>query len=353
MSKNKAGRRAARSGSPQQRVKSLIDSFVSATAAELSTNLRRRMAFLRIVARVRSGSNLLKPARLYGWRACRHIQNVVQLCSNMAEYSSRWIRQPEDWSMFRPACQSSLCETLSEVSPDAEIRSLLNHLFARQPVPSFLFRYWFGQADRELRNGRVLFLHLAAGHSIRGTKWGASLDRKMAKRFSQAKHHASIGEAIRFARTGKLTPPKKHFPAGVSRRRRKALHVYRASSLDDCWKPVAIGDFYHTEPIDDRNCKNRTWIIRQLTSRRELAAEGIRLRHCVGYYWRYCLEHKSAIWTMESRDIFRTRGLLTIEVVPQQKDVVQIKGFCNRGPRKHEMKLIRLWAAQESLRLSI
>ena len=362
MLKNKIGGHPARAVSPQRRIKSLMESVIASAADEMSSNRKRRNAFLRIVARIRSDSNLLKPSRLYGWRACQHIQNVVQLCANIAEYNARWIRNPDDWTVphllhgggvSQNAPQLSVSSLPKVESSSSEIASLLNHLFVRNSVPKFLFRYWFGEVDQESRDGRNLFVHLAAGHSIRGSKLGEGLDRKMAKRFLQAKDHMTLGEAIQFARDGKPAQPVECFPAGVSRRRRKIRRIHQSRSADDTWRPVPIGDFYHTESVCDLYCQRRTWIIRQLTSRRELEAEGFRLRHCVGCYWWCCMQRESSIWTMESRDIFRTRSLLTIEVDPRKNEIVQIKGFCNRGPRKHEMRLILFWAAQESLRMRV
>lgn len=335
-SKSNGSLAAARSN---QTTRALIDLTIRSVADQLRSNARARAAFLRLVASVRSESDVLKVSTLHGPRAIARIQKVVHVCANVSYASSRWTRLPEDWS-----CRGG--------TPMQHIVSLISHLLATHEVPQFMYLVWFTEPLGVLRDDQRLFLHLAGGHSIRGTDSGRALTREMANRFSRAPHHAAVSEAIQFASTGNWLWRKPSFAAGTSRRRRKSTNKPHRNRLTR-WAPVAIDGYRHIEETAHPVFGQRTWTIRQLTSRGGLNHEGIRMSHCVGVYWKECVAGETSIWSLERHDIMRTRAILTIEVIPNCNSIVQIKGFANRTPRQHEMEIVRAWASRQSLYLSL
>jgi PcfJ-like protein len=93
------------------------------------------------------------------------------------------------------------------------------------------------------------------------------------------------------------------------------------------------------------------WRIRELSSHRELVAEGRELRHCVASYAHACAAGHCSIWSLEVSSQGRNEKLQTIEVT-RQRQIVQCRGRCNRYPTKAEMEIVKAWARAEGLSLS-
>jgi hypothetical protein len=93
-----------------------------------------------------------------------------------------------------------------------------------------------------------------------------------------------------------------------------------------------------------------TWEIVELTSARELRAEGTALRHCVASYARWCVAGHSRIWSLRRRSgLEGPRPILTIEVNPKHRTVVQVRGYRNERPAAWSLKLVVGWATREGL----
>jgi hypothetical protein len=103
---------------------------------------------------------------------------------------------------------------------------------------------------------------------------------------------------------------------------------------------------------DSRSANSKLWKIRELISTSELVAEGRKLKHCVASYARSCAQRQCSIWTMELERAEGTEKLLTIEVRPAARAIVQIRGKYNRLPTEQERRIIRLWASQAKLSVS-
>ncbi len=90
---------------------------------------------------------------------------------------------------------------------------------------------------------------------------------------------------------------------------------------------------------DRSDVDGETWSFVELVSSSDLQEEGARQRHCVARYDFRCVSGHSAIVSL------RRNGarLLTIEVNPRTRALVQVKGYSNRQPDNHEMKIIRQW----------
>lgn len=338
--------------SKRRTVRQTIDTAISVTGASIVSNSTSQIAFYRLASCLRAHPTLLAPKHLSHPDGLKQIRTVIEVCYNLARNHSRWKRQPESWPILYSdsnAQQPIYPEQSTGLSAGHSIRDLIDHLLTtKNRPPAFMYRCWFGTNNGN-RTRQKLFMHVAAGNSIRGTKYGDSLTKKMAARLYSVPADSSFASAEHQARSGR--PPVRSFriPRIMTRRRRKAWEINPGLCNDIYWKPIDIRDFYHHEKVIGPPVKERTWIISQLTCRNELILEGKRLRHCVGSYWDSCLKAITSIWSMETRDILRNRALVTIEVLPKSREIWQIRGFCNRLPRKREIEIIRKWAEKESL----
>jgi hypothetical protein len=93
----------------------------------------------------------------------------------------------------------------------------------------------------------------------------------------------------------------------------------------------------------------------ELTSNRTLAEEGKVQRHCVFTYTSRCLQGLSRIvsirWYALAAD--DAEGLevtrLTLEISPDRRAIVQIRGKANRRASREEMEVVRRWAGEQGL----
>jgi hypothetical protein len=94
------------------------------------------------------------------------------------------------------------------------------------------------------------------------------------------------------------------------------------------------------------------WDITELTNSAQLRAEGVALQHCVASYSHRCWRGSSRIWSLRSKTDSNIRPVVTIEVDPMKKQIVQTRGFRNRPASGKALQLLRRWAARENLRLT-
>lgn len=113
------------------------------------------------------------------------------------------------------------------------------------------------------------------------------------------------------------------------------------------WLPLQV-----KEPAKDPDDPPVIWEIEELTSSKQLRAEGRALGHCVATYATDCRKGRSRIWSLRRKVWARSlRPVITIEVDPQAGSIVQARGFHNRVARGKHLKLIQSWARREGLRL--
>lgn len=105
----------------------------------------------------------------------------------------------------------------------------------------------------------------------------------------------------------------------------------------------------------EENTKSyRVWRVRQITTGKELAAEGHAQRHCVGSYIERCRSGSCAIFSMTVEDastVGRQRAL-TIELSSGWR-VVQAKGVGNRHPTARESRMLEGWCRANDLELAV
>ena len=95
----------------------------------------------------------------------------------------------------------------------------------------------------------------------------------------------------------------------------------------------------------------RTWTIRELLDSDELAAEGKAMQHCVATYTEVCAKGLAAIWSVGVEGSGGRERVLTVEVDPASRGVVQAKARCNEEPDEVSQAVVVEWAGREGLRL--
>ena len=92
-------------------------------------------------------------------------------------------------------------------------------------------------------------------------------------------------------------------------------------------------DWEYTDDYDVR------WTFVELTTGLDLHEESKKLHHCVESYAPRCATHHSAILSVACNN----EKLLTIEISPEDKEIVQVKGMQNRFPTSLETQIIDAW----------
>jgi len=111
------------------------------------------------------------------------------------------------------------------------------------------------------------------------------------------------------------------------------------------WGHSAIGEFAGQDE------QGRAWTIRELLDSNELAAEGRAMDHCVATYTRYCAQHLSTIWSLGIEGAGGRERVVTVEVNPKSREVVQAQAKSNEEPDDDSRLILQRWALQESLKL--
>jgi hypothetical protein len=96
----------------------------------------------------------------------------------------------------------------------------------------------------------------------------------------------------------------------------------------------------------------RTWTIRELLDSNELAVEGRVMRHCVARYVGRCLKKRSSIWSMTCFSCVGQEHVLTIDVNPTTRTIVQAKGKRDGHPSQESRNIMLRWAWQEGLKVA-
>ncbi len=116
------------------------------------------------------------------------------------------------------------------------------------------------------------------------------------------------------------------------------------------WPRSVIGEFRLAEP-GTVNGSRRVWTIRELLSSRELRTEGHAMHHCVAGYVGLCQRRRASIWSMSVEDGGGRRRVLTIEVDPITKEVLQASRCCNAEPKPKDREILGLWAKHQQLKM--
>ncbi len=113
------------------------------------------------------------------------------------------------------------------------------------------------------------------------------------------------------------------------------------------WPPCSIRGLDVTEGERDP----RRFVIEELLSSVQLQAEGRALRHCVASYASFCASGGSRIFSLRGGRPGGLQRMLTVEVQPAARRIVQARGFCNARPEPMGLRFLRLWCQRERLTL--
>jgi hypothetical protein len=111
------------------------------------------------------------------------------------------------------------------------------------------------------------------------------------------------------------------------------------------WERSGFGDFeWHDE-------SGRTWTIRELLDSDALAAEGQAMEHCAATYTTWCAQRLATIWSVGIEGPGGRERVLTVEVNPASREVVQAKAKGNADPEDQGRKVLEAWVAREGLKI--
>jgi hypothetical protein len=119
------------------------------------------------------------------------------------------------------------------------------------------------------------------------------------------------------------------------------------------WAPSALRPMTVEVPAIEPEAPPTRWDLVELTSAALLRAEGAALKHCVASYGRSCVSGRSRIWSLRRCRDGEPRSVLTIEVDPRRRAIVQVRGLYNRAPAGRSLEIVRTWARREQLTLSL
>jgi hypothetical protein len=118
------------------------------------------------------------------------------------------------------------------------------------------------------------------------------------------------------------------------------------------WEPSRLRPIVLEVPHEDQSRPPTFWELTELTNSTQLRAEGTALQHCVASYSHACWQGRSRIWSIRRRCNLSIRSVLTVEVDPRRRMVVQARGFRNRRAAGRALDVLQTWAARENLRLA-
>ena len=115
------------------------------------------------------------------------------------------------------------------------------------------------------------------------------------------------------------------------------------------WRKSSFGEFNLS--LKNRNPENPDfhWNICELLDSNALFWEGRELRHCVGLYDRECFRGRTTIWSMARLIEGKRVRVLSIELNPYNRRIMQIRGRCNRMPKRWELEVLHEWANREKI----
>jgi hypothetical protein len=102
----------------------------------------------------------------------------------------------------------------------------------------------------------------------------------------------------------------------------------------------------------ERSKNMRRWMITELLNRDELIDEGRAMSHCIATYARSCASGRSSVWSMKCEDADGRNRVLTIEVRPSSRMVMEARGRFNAAPTPQAMRILNQWTEKAGLSLA-
>jgi hypothetical protein len=99
----------------------------------------------------------------------------------------------------------------------------------------------------------------------------------------------------------------------------------------------------------ERDGVTERWSVEELDSPEALFQEGVAMHHCVFTYLNRVLAGTGSIWSLGRHNVQGRTRQVTLQVRNAEREIVQMRGPCNRAPTDDELALIKHWAAQAGL----
>jgi PcfJ-like protein len=119
------------------------------------------------------------------------------------------------------------------------------------------------------------------------------------------------------------------------------------------WTQSPFAPLLLEEPSQDEHGTPRRWHMTELTNSAQLRNEGEALHHCVASYAYGCYRGISSIWSLRCWRGEKIHHVLTVEVDPRKRAVVQARGRANRTASGKPLRLLKDWAVRERLQMAI
>jgi hypothetical protein len=119
------------------------------------------------------------------------------------------------------------------------------------------------------------------------------------------------------------------------------------------WAPSPFRPWLMEEPRRDESEMPKRWQMVELTNSAQLREEGVALHHCVGSYAHLCYRGNSSIWSLRTWQGEKIRPVLTVEIDPKKRAVIQARGKANRLASGKPRRLLHEWANREGLQMAI
>lgn len=375
-----------------------IDEIIHDSLGTVSRNPGVKVALEQLLNYVYNRSDLLHPLPLGNQPAWAKASYFLKGLVTLARYRSHWLRDMMTWE---PVGDCSL----------RQFGSLARHLLATHFVPNFMDLVWFIDPSKEAQQKQQWFRCLGLGYGIRGANIPLQITRKMAHFFLHVPDHYTVEAAFRWGQIRGLDGSPALVQAVIATRlgsrfaqesywsnviaffahneemllehisplveylrfrklffklepplpeKRKAVQqlldkvakwqhpiVPSSSNAKLRWDGMRIKGLEFTE----KGPNQQIWTIRELLDSNELILDGRTMRHCVASYAGRCAKRKSSIWSMTRYSCQGLERLLTIEVNPQSRTIVQAKGRRNSYPSPDAWRIVLRWARQEGLKM--
>ena len=118
------------------------------------------------------------------------------------------------------------------------------------------------------------------------------------------------------------------------------------------WQASTVRPMVVEAPCESPDAPPTLWELVELTSSAQLRAEGTALQHCVASYGYGCWKGRARIWSLRRRRGVTCRSVVTVEVNPQSRTIVQARGFRNRRASGRVFEMLQTWASREGLRVA-
>lgn len=119
------------------------------------------------------------------------------------------------------------------------------------------------------------------------------------------------------------------------------------------WKRSPFEPLLFEESGRDPSERPRRWQMIELTDSAQLRREGAALHHCVASYADRCHRGISSIWSLRLWRGENVHHVLTVEVDPRKRAVVQARGRANRAASGRSLRFLQDWAVRERLQMAI